>query len=74
MRNPSLRALLLAEVVSSTGSAMTFVALPWFVLVTTGSATRVSLVLDGVVVQVTAGYALDTDSVLKLVSAAIAPQ
>ena len=45
MRNPSLRALLLAEVVSSTGSAMTFVALPWFVLVTTGSATRVSLVL-----------------------------
>jgi len=45
MRNGSLRALLVAEVVSSTGSAMTFVALPWFVLVTTGSATRVSLVL-----------------------------
>ena len=36
--------------------------------------TFLSLVLDGVVVQVTAGYALDTDSVLKLVSAAIAPQ
>src|SRR5205814_615137 len=27
------------------GSQMTFVALPWFVLVTTGSATRMSLVL-----------------------------
>ncbi len=36
--------------------------------------TFLSLVLDGVVVHVTAGYSLDTDSVLKLVSAAIAPQ
>ncbi len=44
-RNGSLRALLLAEVVSSTGTAMTFVALPWFVLVTSGSATRMSVVL-----------------------------
>src|SRR5699024_1302127 len=34
-----------AEAVSSTGSAMTFVALPWFVLVTTGSPTRMSIVL-----------------------------
>jgi predicted MFS family arabinose efflux permease len=41
----SLIALLTAEVVSSTGSAMTFVALPWFVLVTSGSATRMSVVL-----------------------------
>jgi MFS family permease len=45
MRNRTLAALVLAEVVSSTGSAMTFVALPWFVLVTSGSATRMSVVL-----------------------------
>lgn len=32
------------------------------------------LVLDGVVVQVTAGFPPDPDTVLKLVSAAIAPQ
>ena len=35
----------MAEIVSSTGTAMTFVALPWFVLVTSGSATHVSIVL-----------------------------
>ena len=40
-----MMALLVAEAVSSTGSAMTFVALPWFVLVTTGSATQLSIVL-----------------------------
>lgn len=45
MRNPTLPALVVAEAVSSTGSAMTFVALPWFVLVTTGSATKMSVVL-----------------------------
>jgi MFS family permease len=38
-------ALVVAEVVSSTGSALTFLALPWFVLVTTGSPTRMSAVL-----------------------------
>jgi MFS family permease len=43
--NRSLQALLLAEVVSSTGTAMTFVALPWFVLLTSGSAARMSVVL-----------------------------
>jgi hypothetical protein len=37
LRNPSLLALLVAEVVSSVGSRMTALALPWFVLVTTGS-------------------------------------
>jgi predicted MFS family arabinose efflux permease len=40
-----LPALLAAEVVSTTGSQMTWLALPWFVLVTTGSATKTSLVL-----------------------------
>jgi predicted MFS family arabinose efflux permease len=45
MRNPTLLALAVAEAVSSTGSAMTFLALPWFVLVTSGSPTRMSVVL-----------------------------
>src|ERR671930_1135771 len=41
----SLLALLAAEIVSTTGSQMTWLALPWFVLVTTGSATKTSLVI-----------------------------
>jgi len=45
MRSRTLLALVVAEVVSTTGSAMTFVALPWFVLSTTGSASRMSVVL-----------------------------
>jgi MFS family permease len=44
-RSSTLPALLSAEVVSSIGGAMTFVALPWFVLTTSGSPTRMSLVL-----------------------------
>jgi MFS family permease len=42
---PSLLALLGAEVVSTTGSQMTWLALPWFVLVTTGSAVQMSFVM-----------------------------
>jgi MFS family permease len=38
-------ALLVAEVVSTSGSQMTWLALPWFVLVTTGSATRMTFVV-----------------------------
>ena len=41
----SVVALLAAEVVSTTGSQMTWLALPWFVLVTTGSATQTSFVM-----------------------------
>ncbi|MGZ8694199.1 MAG: MFS transporter [Gaiellaceae bacterium] len=44
-RNRSLRALLLAQAVSRLGSQMTFLALPWFVLETTGSAARMGVVL-----------------------------
>ncbi|HZR95182.1 MAG TPA: MFS transporter [Gaiellaceae bacterium] len=43
--NRSLLGLLSAELVSLTGSAMTFVALPWFVLATTGSTARMGWVL-----------------------------
>ena len=45
LRNRSLAGLVAAELVSLTGSAMTFVALPWFVLVTTGSTAKMSWVL-----------------------------
>jgi MFS family permease len=45
LRNRSLVALLTAEAISSLGSQMTFLALPWFVLVTTGSAAKMSIVL-----------------------------
>jgi MFS family permease len=45
LRNRSNLALLVAELVSTTGIQMTFVALPWFVLVTTGSVAKMSYVL-----------------------------
>jgi MFS family permease len=45
LRNRALVALLAAEVVSRLGSQMTFVALPWFVLVTTGSPAKMGIVL-----------------------------
>ncbi len=45
LRHVPLRALLVAEVVSTTGSQMTWLALPWFVLVTTHSPTRMTLVM-----------------------------
>jgi MFS family permease len=44
-RDRSLLGLVSAELVSLTGTAMTFVALPWFVFVTTGSAARTGWVL-----------------------------
>jgi MFS family permease len=44
-RTRGVRPLLAAEIVSTTGSQMTWLALPWFVLVTSGSATRMSLVV-----------------------------
>ncbi|HZQ82739.1 MAG TPA: MFS transporter [Gaiellaceae bacterium] len=40
-----IRAIVAAEWVSSVGSSMTVLALPWFVLVTTGSVTKLGLVL-----------------------------
>jgi MFS family permease len=45
LRDRRLRALLLAETISTTGTQMTALALPWFVLVTTGSATKTSFVV-----------------------------
>ena len=45
LKNRSLAALIAAEIVSSLGSRITFLALPWFVLVTTGSPSRMGVVL-----------------------------
>jgi MFS family permease len=44
-RNRSILGLISAELVSLTGTSMTFVALPWFVLATTGSTAKVGWVL-----------------------------
>src|SRR4051812_50155990 len=44
IRDRKLLALLTAEVVSGLGTRMTWLALPWFVLVETGSATRMGVV------------------------------
>src|SRR5919199_5961320 len=45
LRDRRLLALLWAETVSTTGSQMTWLALPWFVLVTTGSPARMGFVI-----------------------------
>jgi predicted MFS family arabinose efflux permease len=45
LRNGPLRALLAAEVISTTGMQMTWLALPWFVLVTTDSPARMTGVM-----------------------------
>jgi MFS family permease len=54
LRSRPLTALLVAEVLSTTGSQMTALALPWFVLVTSGSAKQMTLVIGAGA----AGYAL----------------
>jgi len=45
LRNRSILGLITAELVSLTGSSMTFVALPWFVLVTTHSPAKLGWVM-----------------------------
>lgn len=54
LRSRSLPALFIAETLSTTGSQMTWLALPWFVLITTGSAKRMAFVATAEA----AGYAL----------------
>jgi hypothetical protein len=56
-----LAALLAAEVVWTTGSQMMLLALPWFVLVTTGSPARMGVVVAaGLLALALAGPALET--------------
>jgi MFS family permease len=50
LRDRSLVALLAAELISTTGGQMTALALPWFVLVTTGSATKTTFVVAAEVI------------------------
>jgi MFS family permease len=45
MKKTPIAALVAAEIVSILGSRMTYLALPWFVLVTTGSPSKMTLVL-----------------------------
>jgi MFS family permease len=45
LRDRRILALLCAETVSTSGSEMTWLALPWFVLTTTGSPTRMGFVV-----------------------------
>jgi MFS family permease len=45
LRSGPLRALLAAEVISTTGMQMTWLALPWFVLTTTGSPAQMTGVM-----------------------------
>jgi MFS family permease len=45
LKRGPVRALLAAETISTSGAQMTWVALPWFVLIGTGSATRMSVVI-----------------------------
>jgi len=52
LRNRSILGLIAAELVSLTGSSMTFVALPWFVLVTTGSTAKLGWVMAAQLIPV----------------------
>ena len=52
LRSRPVLALLVAETVSMTGSQMTWLALPWFVLATSGSGTRMGLVVTAELVSV----------------------
>ncbi|HYZ20075.1 MAG TPA: MFS transporter [Gaiellaceae bacterium] len=54
LRSGPLRALLAAEVISTTGMQMTWLALPWFVLITTDSPAR----MTGVMAAELVGFAL----------------
>src|SRR4030095_8178162 len=45
VKKTAISALVAAETISVLGTRMTYLALPWFVLVTTGSPSKMSLVL-----------------------------
>src|ERR671937_2280369 len=68
LRDRRLLALLCAETVSTTGSQMTWLALPWFVLVTMGSPTRMGFVIAAEVAGV-AVFGLPGGSLLARIGA-----
>ena len=63
LRDTRLRALLVAEVVSTTGAQMTWLALPWFVLTTSGSASRMGVVMGAELIGL-AAFGLPAGSIL----------
>ena len=74
-RDPSLRALVASRFVSMTGTQMTWVALPWFVLTTTGSPIKMTIVLFAefvpfAVFGLTAGALVDRIDMKRLMEAA----
>src|SRR5437667_111342 len=73
LRNVPLRALLVAEIVSTTGSQMTWLALPWFVLTTTGSPARMTFVMIAELVGATAA-GLPAGVLLQRLGALFVPQ
>ena len=66
LRNRGLVGLLAREIVSLTGTQMTWVALPWFVLTTSGSPTRMTMVLAVQALAVAAGGFLGGDLATRL--------
>jgi predicted MFS family arabinose efflux permease len=68
LRRRPVVALLTAEVVSTTGAQMTWLALPWFVLITTGSATRMSIVVAAELIGL-AALGLPGGAVLRRIGA-----
>jgi MFS family permease len=68
LRDRRLLALLVAETISTTGSQMTWLALPWFVLVTTGSPARMGFVIAAAVAGV-AIFGLPGGSLLARIGA-----
>jgi MFS family permease len=66
LRQRSLVALLVAQTISTTGMQMTWLALPWFVLTTTGSAGRMVLVLAAEAIGL-AAFGLPAGSLLSRV-------
>ena len=68
LRHTPLRALLAAETISTTGSQMTWLVLPWFVLVTTHSPARMTVVMIAELVGLTAA-GLPSGAVLQRLGA-----
>jgi len=44
IRNPVVRRVIISDLISRLGSRMSYLALPWFVLITSHSITRMGLV------------------------------
>jgi MFS family permease len=68
LRHSGVRALVAAEGISNFGSQMTYIVLPWFVLTTTGSPARTSVVVAAELVPV-ALFGLASGAVTRRIGA-----